>query len=107
MILECVLPASKTISTRHCKRHLLAIITACITEGRDATTEAVSFTEMDTLQLVVDPAAVGAVIGRFTVGDGDHYRTAIVDRSGDLARALFVDEAPGMDTQEGDPSDDE
>ena len=53
-----------TASTLIPSRHLLAVITGCKTRsGADATLELVTYTEMSNTPLVIDLAAVGAVIG--------------------------------------------
>jgi len=92
-ILECnTHDGDGTAATLIPRRHLLAIITQCKTpSSADATRELVTYTSMATIPHVIDLAAVGAVIGRFHVG-GTRSRWAIVDRSGDLAHAVFTDE---------------
>lgn len=45
---------------------------------------------MDSTAHVIDLNAVGAVIGRFRV-EGMYPRWVIIDRSGELARAVFTD----------------
>lgn len=102
-ILDFVLEASPDLKTQSDRRHLLALITGCETDGRDATKEPVSYTKMNSFMHAIDLAAVGAVIGRLQYGSVSPS-WAIVDRSGELARAVFTDDALiGL----GEDSDDE
>lgn len=92
-ILECnTHDGDGTTPTLIPRCHLLAVITGCKTpNGADATRGLVTYTNMAMTPHVIDLAAVGAVVGRFHVG-GTQSWWAIVDRSGDLAHAVFTDE---------------
>lgn len=91
-ILQCNTQTSDAGRTLPLRCHLFAVITGCkIVDGSDATRTLVTYTEMDARPHVIDLGAVGAVIGRFHVG-GTRPRWAIVDRSGELAHAVFTDE---------------
>lgn len=78
-------------STVRAQRHVLAVITPCVTNGLDAREERVTYTDMGPL-CVIDVNAVGSVIGRFEFGFTGHQQWAILDRSTALASAVFVDE---------------
>ena len=92
-ILECnTHNGNGTVPTPIPRCHLLAVITRCKTpSSADATRELVTYTSMATTPHVINLATVGAVIGRFLVS-GTQSRWAIVDRSGELAHAVFTNE---------------
>jgi hypothetical protein len=58
----------------------------CITEGKDATCELTTYGQVST-SIVIDLQTIGCVVGRVKRGK----TWGIVDRSGELARTVFVD----------------
>ena len=64
---------------------LLAVITPCITLGKDATKEVTTYTQTTT-QIVTDLRAISAVIGRVWTRN----RWGIVDRSEETSRTEFI-----------------
>jgi hypothetical protein len=64
---------------------LLAIITPCITLGKDATKEVTMYTQTTT-QIVTDLRTISALIGRVWT----RKRWGIVDRSEDTSRTEFI-----------------
>ena len=92
-ILECNTQNGEAMaSTLIPSHHLLVVITRCKTcSGTDTTLKLATYTEMSNTPLVIDLAAVGAVIGQFHIG-GTHSRWGIVDQSGDLTHAVFTDQ---------------
>jgi hypothetical protein len=86
-IVDVVLPPAATLNIQSSTRHLLAIIQPCSTRGRDATRELTTYVEM-TAPVVIDVRTIECVVGRIQRGN----EWGIVDRSGDFARTVFVDE---------------
>jgi hypothetical protein len=86
-ILECSLPRSSKLGLPKSKRFLLAVIVPCITEGKDATCELTTYGRVST-SIVIDLQTIGCVVGRVKRGK----TWGIVDRSGELARTVFVDQ---------------
>lgn len=83
-------------STMQARRHLLAVITRCKTpDNSDATQQLVTYTDIDSGSHIIDLASVGAVVGRIHIG-GTQPRWGIIDRSLELAHAIFVDEEENM-----------
>lgn len=68
------------------QKRLLAHITPCATNGKDATSEVTSYHAMTT-SIITDLRTISAVVGRIQT----RGRWAIVDRSEQLARTVFVD----------------
>jgi hypothetical protein len=81
---------------------LLAVITPCVTLGKDATKEVTTYTQMTT-QVVTDLRTISVVIGRVWTRD----RWGIVDRSEETSRTEFM--PSNMDSfdfpRSGDDSD--
>lgn len=67
------------------KTVLLAVITPCVTLGKDATKEVTTYTQTTT-QVVTDLRAISSVIGRVWTRN----RWGIVDRSEEGSRTEFV-----------------
>jgi len=90
-ILECQIPDKKFWPNDiRDQTKLLAVITPCVTGGKNAAKEATTY-DSTTTQVVTDLAAVGCVVGRaFTGGNATKGKWGIIDRSGDLARTEFV-----------------
>ena len=86
IILECQIPDRRFWDALQGKKVLLALLTPCSTNGRDATEQVVTYTQTTT-QVVTDLRAVACVVGRIQTRD----RWGIIDRSGDLARTEFID----------------
>lgn len=73
-------------------RQLLAVITPCKTDGKDATTDTV--TEYTKFQetIITDLQSVQCVVGRVRRGT---KTWGIIDRSTDEARPVFISEVEG------------
>ncbi|KAJ7456342.1 hypothetical protein B0H11DRAFT_2244021 [Mycena galericulata] len=87
-ILVCQLPNGKLWGGFSDQIRLLAVITPCSTEGKDATQEIVSFTRMATA-IVTDVQIVSAVVGRIKT----RGKWMIIDQSGGLVKPEFVPSA--------------
>ena len=85
-ILDIVLPRSDLIRLPQRQHRLLACIEPCLTQGKDATKEVVTYRRTSTT-IFVDLQVIGSVVGRVKRGN----EWAIIDRSEDLARTAFVD----------------
>ena len=86
IILECQIPDKIFWAALRGKKLLLALLTPCSTNGKDATQQVVTYTQITT-QVVTDLQAVACVVGRI----GTRNRWGIIDRSGDLARTEFIE----------------
>jgi hypothetical protein len=84
-ILEYEIPDTKFWGILHGKTRLLAVITPCITNGRDATKRVTTYTDITT-QIVTDLQAVECIVGRVQTRN----RWGIIDRSGDFSRTEFI-----------------
>ncbi|KAJ7173919.1 hypothetical protein C8R43DRAFT_873817, partial [Mycena crocata] len=83
-ILVCPLPEKPVFREMSNTTRLLAVITPCVTAGKDASKEWTAYTRMTT-PIVTDLATIVAVVGRaFTRGD-----FVFVDRSGGLLHPEF------------------
>jgi hypothetical protein len=80
------------IPMRSPRLFLLALVTDCMTNGGDGTTDLVSFTSMKSSSRLIDLNAIQNVVGRFQLGNGPSRRWAIIDRSSNWARTVFVDD---------------
>jgi hypothetical protein len=81
-----MLPRTETLNIQSSTRYLLAVIQPCSTRGRDATRELATYVET-TMPVVINLCTIECVVGRVRRGN----EWAIVDRSGDFARTVFVD----------------
>ncbi|KZP04867.1 hypothetical protein FIBSPDRAFT_903954 [Athelia psychrophila] len=98
-IVECHLPDHPAFGIFRGTLRLLAHITPCKTDGKDAAKE-LTFYDATTAPIITDLAAVKAVIGRArTAKTAQTYHWGIVDRSLDRAQLTFED---GEDESEGD-----
>jgi hypothetical protein len=95
-ITECTLPPNRRIGFIRPRIFLLAVITGCDTGGADATVQCVSFDKFESTLQIVDLNAIGSVAGRVQCGTAIP-RWAIIDRSPELARTVFTDDAPSRD----------
>ena len=86
VILECNIP-DKNFWGRYLQGMtvLLAVITPCITMGKDAAKELTTY-QHTTTQVVTDLRTISAVVGRVKTRN----RWGIVDRSEDSSRTQFV-----------------
>lgn len=84
-ILEYEVPDSKFWGVLRGKTRLLAVITPCITNGKDATNQLTIYNDTTT-QIVTDLQAVECVVGRVLTRN----RWGIIDRSGDSSRTEFI-----------------
>ena len=84
-ILEYKIQDSKFWGILRGKRRLLAVITPCVTNGKDATNQLTIYNETTT-QIVTDLQAVECVVGRVLTRNG----WGIIDRSGDSSRTEFI-----------------
>ena len=84
-ILEYEIPDSSFWGVLRGKTRLLAVITPCITNGKDATKEVTIYNDTTT-QIVTDLQAVECVVGRVQTRNA----WGIIDRSGDSSRTEFI-----------------
>ncbi|KAJ7188518.1 hypothetical protein C8R46DRAFT_23318 [Mycena filopes] len=84
-ILVCQLPQGTRWGSFSGETRLLAVITPCVTEGKDATQEIVSYQCM-TASIVTDIETVLAVVGRVE----SRGKWTIIDRSGGVVKPEFV-----------------
>jgi hypothetical protein len=86
LILECDIP-NKNFWGRDLQGTtvLLAVITPCVTMGKDAVKEMTTY-QHTTTQVVTDLRTINAVVGRVQTRN----RWGIVDRSEDSARTEFI-----------------
>jgi hypothetical protein len=84
-ILQYEVPNKKFWGIFRGETRLLAVITPCITNGRDATKDLTTYTDTTT-QIVTDLQAVQCVVGRVQTRN----RWGIVDRSSDSSRTEFI-----------------
>jgi hypothetical protein len=94
-IIECQLPDDPAFGAFRGKLRLLAHITPCKTDGKDATLELTSY-RTQTAPIITDLATIRAIVGRVqtTGGHETQRHWGIIDRSTASARATFeVDEA--------------
>ena len=91
-ILQCQLPNNKIFGAFRGKLRLLAHITPCKTDGKDATQE-LTFYHTETAPIITDLATIRAVVGRVqtTGGPTSWKQWGIIDRSTALARTSFED----------------
>lgn len=86
LILECDIP-DKKFWGRYLQGTtvLLAVVTPCVTMGKDAAQELTTY-QHTTTQVVTDLRAISAVVGRVKTRN----RWGIVDRSQDSSRTEFI-----------------
>jgi hypothetical protein len=89
-ILECVLDGQEIWGEMKGKRQLLAVITPCKTDGKDATKLVAEYTKSQET-LVTDLQVVQCVIGRVCRGK----IWGVIDRSMDEARPEFLSQVEG------------
>jgi hypothetical protein len=85
-IIEVTLPRSELINPLSKRRFLLAFVEPCLTNGKDATRELTTY-ERTSATIFIDLQAIGCIVGRIKRGN----EWAIIDRSEELARTVFVD----------------
>jgi len=90
MILKIILPENHLLQIQKPRRLLLAIVSNCNTDGKDAAKERTSFTTQG-LSAAVDLAAICAVVGYFKYGSVEE-KWAIVDQSTDYAQTDFKED---------------
>ena len=92
-ILECQLPDHPTFGSFRGKLRLLAYITPCKTDGKDASEE-LTFYTTETAPIITDLATIRAVVGRVLTAGGPTPRKhwGIIDRSTALSRTTFEDD---------------
>jgi hypothetical protein len=67
-IIECALPANATRQLDSPKLFLLALVTDCISDGRDATADTVTYTATKSSSNIIDLNAIQCVVGRLELG---------------------------------------
>lgn len=96
-ILVCQLPKGKVWGDFADQPRLLAVITPCVTDGKDATQEIVSYYRT-TQPIITDIQTISAVVGRIKT----RGKWTITDRSGGLIKPEFVAsqelDSDGLDT---------
>lgn len=103
-VIECQLPNSQIFGDFRGRLRLLALITPCKTDGRDATKE-LTFYETETAPIITDLATVRSVVGRVKTTlrpSTVRHHWSIIDRSTALARATFEEQVE----EEGDSDSD-
>ncbi|KAJ7237962.1 hypothetical protein C8J57DRAFT_1566441 [Mycena rebaudengoi] len=85
-ILECELPDDELFGEYAATTRLLAIITPCVTSGKDAAQEYTSYNRTTT-EIVTDLQTVVAVVGRAET----QGKWVIIDRTGGLIHPVFID----------------
>jgi hypothetical protein len=85
-ILVCNIPDDAFWEQFSNTTRLFAVITPCTTEGRDASSQVVSYTQMTT-QIVTDIQTISAVVGRVQT----RRSWGIIDRAGEDVHPAFVD----------------
>ena len=90
----CKLPDDPLWASFKNRTRLLALITPCVTEGKDATEDIVYYSRTTT-QVVTDLQTISSVVGRAKKGG----KWGIIDRSNSLIHPVFV--------EEGDDNDDD
>jgi hypothetical protein len=100
-VIECQLPDDPAFGVFRKKLRLLAYITPCKTNGKDASQE-LTFYDTETAPIITDLATIRAVIGRVqtTGGPTGRKQWGIIDRSAALVRTSFEDEAVSDDEDE-------
>ena len=83
--MEYEIPDSRFWGNLRGKTRLLAVITPCVTNGKDATKQLTMYNDTTT-QIVTDLQAVECVVGRVLTRNG----WGIIDRSGDSSRTEFI-----------------
>jgi hypothetical protein len=84
-ILEYEIPDARFWGVLRGKTRLLAVITPCVTKGKDATKQVTIYNDTST-QIVTDLQAVECVVGRVLTRN----EWGIIDRSGDSTRTEFI-----------------
>jgi hypothetical protein len=104
-VIECQLPDDPTFGVFRGKLRLLAHITPCKTDGKDATQE-LTFYRTETAPIITDLATIRAVIGRVqtTGGPSTQQHWGIIDRSSALTRTTF-EEGDSLSDEDDDDSD--
>jgi hypothetical protein len=98
--LECKLDSAEIWGNLKGKHYLLAVITPCKTDGKDATKVVTEYT-VSTATIVTDLQAVQCAIGRV-----QRQKTwGIIDRSMDEARPEFVSSVEGKIKNHGPEED--
>lgn len=89
-VMQCQLPDDPVFGQFSGKLRLLAYITPCKTDGKDATKESV-FYDTKTAPIITDLATVRAVIGRAktTNRPSTTKHWGIIDRSNNFAKTNF------------------
>jgi hypothetical protein len=96
-ILVCELPPGKLWRAFSGQTRLLAVITPCVTGGKDATKDVLSYTQtMKTI--ITDLQGISAVVGRFET----QGKWIIVDRTGGLIKPEFIPAAEMEEDREVD-----
>ncbi|KAF8342857.1 uncharacterized protein EI90DRAFT_2964679 [Cantharellus anzutake] len=100
-ILQCTIPPNPISKNTEPEIVLLAVVTTCGTQGRDATLELTYFKAVTSYIEIVDLASICAVVGRIRISVVDP-QWAIVDCSGSWARTVFTDDslAAGVDVSQ-------
>ncbi|KAF8318082.1 uncharacterized protein EI90DRAFT_3021154 [Cantharellus anzutake] len=100
-ILQCTIPPNPISKNTEPEIVLLAVVTTCGTQGRDATLELTYFKAVTSYIEIVDLASICAVVGRIRISVVDP-QWAIVDLSGSWARTVFTDDslAAGVDVSQ-------
>ena len=86
-ILVCELPDEDFFGALKGLTRLLALITPCNTNGKDATATVTTYSQM-TAATITDLQSIEAVVGRVATRN----TWGIVDRTDGLAHTIFVDE---------------
>jgi hypothetical protein len=103
LVLDCFLDDQEMWGEMKSKRHLLAVITPCKTDGKDATKVVTEYTKLYK-PIVTDLQAVQCVIGR---AQRRGKTWGIIDRSMDETRPEFISKVEGTRQVTEEASEDE
>ena len=91
----CKLPDDPLWGNFKNSTRLLAVITPCVTQGKDATEELVFYSKTTT-QIVTDLQTISGVVGRAK----KRGMWGIIDRSNSMVHPVFVEEGINIDGNE-------
>jgi hypothetical protein len=85
MILVCQLPQDDMWGTMARTTRILALITPCVTGGKDASVEITKY-QTTTTSIITDIQTISCVVGRVLT----RGKWGIIDRSGGLVKTEFI-----------------
>ena len=85
MILACQLPQDDTWGIMSGSTRILALITPCVTGGKDASAKITKY-QATTTSIITDIQTISCVVGRVKT----RGKWGIIDRSGGLVKTEFI-----------------